>query len=537
MRYFCDRYKVASKIPEHVSATCMVIRAVDTGFAGDGREDDVVIKLMRHEDQFNREISARQRSALGKGLDPDLVVPVLATSADADLKEGWIQEVYSKLSPGRDFNFGLIMPAAHRNLMVVLLQERVDLDEIKHIVRHLSRCLQHLHENGVIHGDFKPLNAVRMPGGVQWSLIDLDAAVRIGCPVAVKCSTAFCPPELTATVGGSGPSKTTRANMNRSSFNNNKSKSGSSKKFLTGSSKLSAKLLNGSGKFSEQFSSRRNSIDMTGLSHGERIVFRLPVVNHHSTNDAELRPPEDGGYDLLEAAPSYDIWSMGVVYYRILTRRNLFETNDQDNLSREQDKQALHDWNHEALNEVIVYTNSIMRSNGAVSTMNRLLACDLLAWLLQRNPNARPESFREVLSHPFLALGESMSEDDVDHQAWRIPQLHVLAALNKTREALPLLEACAKEEGSINTGDTLLGRTALHIAASEGNLDFVKLLLKQPHINADARDGSGNTVLLTCLSLMDSSNDWMDAEQEKRMLAVIEVICSVADLSLRDSVS
>lgn len=262
----------------------------------------------------------------------------------------------------------------------------------------------------------------------------------------------------------------------------------------------------------------------------------MPEIDHRANTDEVVpKAPEGAGYELLMADPSYDIWSMGVVFYRIITRRHLFETDDQDNLSKEADKRTLHDWNAHSLSDTIMYTSNTLRSNDTISDMNRLLACDLLAWLLQRHPGSRPSSFREMMHHPFLALGEKYGEDDVDTQAWRIPQLHVLAALNKTEEAVPLLESCAQKEGSINTGDPLLGRSALHMAATEGHLDFVKLLLKQPHINVDSRDGSGNTVLLTILSLMDSSRDWIDKKQEKRMLAVLETLCSVADLTLRDS--
>lgn len=46
--------------------------------------------------------------------------------------------------------------------MVVTLQERIDLTQTKKIFRSLIFSLGHLHEKKMIHGDFKPLNAVRM---------------------------------------------------------------------------------------------------------------------------------------------------------------------------------------------------------------------------------------------------------------------------------------------------------------------------------------------------------------------------------------
>ena len=76
-----------------------------------------------------------------------------------------------------------------------------------------------------------------------------------------------------------------------------------------------------------------------------RIVFRTPDIDHRTNTDEQVpTAPEGAGYELLMADPSYDMWSMGVVFYRIITRRHLFETDDQDNLSKEQDKRTLHDW-------------------------------------------------------------------------------------------------------------------------------------------------------------------------------------------------
>jgi serine/threonine protein kinase len=81
--------------------------------------------------------------------------------------------------------------------MVVLLQERIDLTLAKEIFSSLAEGLQHLHDNERIHGDFKPLNVVRMVNG-QWMLIDMDGAVSFDAPVGAKAlSTAFVGPETT----------------------------------------------------------------------------------------------------------------------------------------------------------------------------------------------------------------------------------------------------------------------------------------------------------------------------------------------------
>ena len=55
--------------------------------------------------------------------------------------------------------------------------------------RQLAACLEHLHVVGrCIHGDFKPLNAMRMETR-EWKLIDLDASALIGVESA---GSKFC---------------------------------------------------------------------------------------------------------------------------------------------------------------------------------------------------------------------------------------------------------------------------------------------------------------------------------------------------------
>ena len=77
------------------------------------------------------------------------------------------------------------------------------LQEVRYVFTQLARCVQHLHSRGLLHGDVKPLNIVRV--GTKWKLIDLDAACRMNtdkdkdtdtCSVGFKSSTAYVPPEL-----------------------------------------------------------------------------------------------------------------------------------------------------------------------------------------------------------------------------------------------------------------------------------------------------------------------------------------------------
>ena len=68
--------------------------------------------------------------------------------------------------------------------------------EIRDVSYSIAVGLDHLHSNGILHGDVKPRNVVRIDG--KWILIDLDAS----CPLSkegragLKYSEAYCPPEM-----------------------------------------------------------------------------------------------------------------------------------------------------------------------------------------------------------------------------------------------------------------------------------------------------------------------------------------------------
>jgi serine/threonine protein kinase len=74
------------------------------------------------------------------------------------------------------------MPAAERSLEHCISAERIaglDLDKIRTFGKEIGKALAHLHskEQGLVHGDFKPRNIVRIHG--CWKLIDFDAAVKV----------------------------------------------------------------------------------------------------------------------------------------------------------------------------------------------------------------------------------------------------------------------------------------------------------------------------------------------------------------------
>ena len=192
------KYRPVKGRPEHTSATCFVFKAMDES---QDVHVPVALKLMRFKSQFLREAAMRRRS-----FDATYVMDHVAVYPSGSLTESDPDEValnaeersgvLTKASAER--LYCVVMPLADRNLFVAMKQERFagkeDLSEVVVLFTQLVKCVTHMHSQGVLHGDIKPLNVVRM--GSKWMLIDLDASCVIGHDsVAAKSSSAYVPPE------------------------------------------------------------------------------------------------------------------------------------------------------------------------------------------------------------------------------------------------------------------------------------------------------------------------------------------------------
>ena len=56
----------------------------------------------------------------------------------------------------------IVMDAANRNLFQIYQSERPDLNKVRMLMQQVMECVQHLHEKGLVHGDIKMLNVVRL---------------------------------------------------------------------------------------------------------------------------------------------------------------------------------------------------------------------------------------------------------------------------------------------------------------------------------------------------------------------------------------
>ena len=243
---FLGRYNFIGS-PVHHSATCLVIFAHDLE-----RNQDVCLKFMHTEDQWQREIQMRvfgefiipDWHAINVGQPESEPVPEPepeTASADTTLmvQDGRVRVDPAKLldahhvvqlcmdkdgildscvldTPKRASEFDESMGADVYHYLLVLPRARHDLsDAVSHyrfagrskaqviqIGRQVADHLRYLNEEcGRIHGDLKPRNLIQIQHPEQpvfiWNLIDLDASCAIGEIAGQKVtSSAFFPPEM-----------------------------------------------------------------------------------------------------------------------------------------------------------------------------------------------------------------------------------------------------------------------------------------------------------------------------------------------------
>ena len=151
---------------------------------------------MTNKSQFDRELQTRL-NVNPEQVDKDTDIPMNQNKLKRDHAVR-ILRYHVHHAEGKS-SWCLVMPMGERSLHDIIAAERVghDFNKIHAIVFVIAKALGHLHFNGVVHGDFKPRNTVRIHGDMK--LIDFDAAVEIGGNLTEKCSSAYIPPELART--------------------------------------------------------------------------------------------------------------------------------------------------------------------------------------------------------------------------------------------------------------------------------------------------------------------------------------------------
>ena len=145
--YLFRRYEIRDGPAEHVSATCVVRIGKDHQDGG----RNVALKFICNRDHFKREIAVRHNCQF----DDKYVISTLRFHDGDDEKEKMFGEEAERKGY---YRYCLVMPAAERNLGIVLVHEHIagrDWDMLKLISKQLIEALNHVHEKGYIHGDVK----------------------------------------------------------------------------------------------------------------------------------------------------------------------------------------------------------------------------------------------------------------------------------------------------------------------------------------------------------------------------------------------
>ena len=175
--FFMGQYEVVQGPVLHTSSSCTVILAydhvcpvsTDTFLSPTAAKDktsiqSVVLKFMRHRDEFEREILSRV------GTDGKYVVPVIASySKDTHPLPACvsISDRYTIDSDRMGFGiypYLLVLPACTFSLADMILHGHIgsgDREGIRSVMRDLALAVGDLHRLGRIHGDVKPLNILR----------------------------------------------------------------------------------------------------------------------------------------------------------------------------------------------------------------------------------------------------------------------------------------------------------------------------------------------------------------------------------------
>lgn len=131
---------------------------------------------------------------------------------------------------------------------------------------------------------------------------------------------------------------------------------------------------------------------------GSAAAVKVVILDEQGKPVFNLMP-----YDPVPAAPSHDMWALGVVLFQMCTGETLFHTNDEDNMDEE------------SLLQLFEWSDGFKGKK--LSKVSNPDARNLIAQLLSRDPKRRPSAER-VLSHPFLSgkkvarmLGEKAAYD------------------------------------------------------------------------------------------------------------------------------
>ena len=325
----------------------------------DGIQSDLFAYRHLSVEKRNIQHSLRSRcsdvdSRLDYFLDANYVVSLIGRLKEYDEIaaniSNFIERFYYKFLRGNGYKFMIVMPAADRSLLDVVMKETPDDNVKKMLLRSVAEAIQYLHGKRLLHGDIKALNIVRANEN-DIRLIDLDASLKLDSDYAgAKFSSGVLPPEMFAVLSKS----------EKTEFENH---------FKGVDKNLWTKV--------------------EPVRDSERDCFY--VVRAFDSRKGIANMMENGNF-LRKGTAAIDIWAFGVLMYYMLSvgNQNLFTVDNNDDLSNVKD-----------FREMIHMTDDTM-VNRIRRCVQEPLAADLLMQILKINPLERLPFKNILVSYTLL---------------------------------------------------------------------------------------------------------------------------------------
>ena len=216
----------------------------------------------------------------------------------------------------------------------------------------------------------------------------------------------------------------------------------------------------------------------------------------------------------LLAAPTFDVWSLGIILFELATRQPIISGNADDSLQQPQLRQLLY-WSRGDLSSALDVLRAGLRGRSDVKPDDVLAIVDCVAWCLQPEAGDRPPSMNELLNHKlFSKEGGNL----------RMSARHAAAALGD-------VESVKQSSVPVDDQDPLLLKTPLHVAAEFLQAEVITVLVAQlDEQQLNMRNANGETPLH---ALLRSASEDLSCPEDTIQRA-FEALGSKADLTLPD---
>lgn len=310
-------------------------------------------------------------------LASNYVVGLLSGPAEDVFAAAARTQVLSDGTSLADYQYGLFMPAADRDLETILRAELPTMNQVRVMARDLAMALAHMHEKKVMHGDVKPLNALRVYDKI--ALIDLDAAAPFDSGEAsgfagAKFTSAFLPPEMFYKLT---PAEEKQYNA------------------YWAAEKAENTVL------WQKIEPKRTANGKVRSAYVVR-TFDL-AMGSGETGVAQVRDASALPYALLPASDRMDVWAFGVTLFRMCANHDMFLLDKHGDIAKPSDVAMLHAWGTDPSSLDALITNEV-KDAGAASLLRLIL--------LQPDPALRP-SMTEILKHAFFSEGGNAIGEEI----------------------------------------------------------------------------------------------------------------------------